>query len=85
MQFVTPRSVDACIRRIRGKIEPDRARPTYLKTIRGVGYRLDAMTTWQSTPSEGCDCALCAQPEGTIRRLPHASAKRRANPTYARS
>jgi DNA-binding response OmpR family regulator len=85
MQFVTPRSVDACIRRIRGKIEPDRARPTYLKTIRGVGYRLDAMTTWQSTPSEGCDCALCAQPEGTIRRLPHASAKRRANPAYARS
>src|SRR5215831_9226204 len=42
MQFVTPRSVDACIRRIREKIEPDSARPTYLKTIRGVGYRLDS-------------------------------------------
>src|SRR5262249_2472526 len=32
MQFITPRSVDACIRRIREKIEPDRALPTYLKT-----------------------------------------------------
>jgi DNA-binding response OmpR family regulator len=42
MQFVTPRSVDACIRRIREKIEPDSTRPTYLKTIRGVGYRLDS-------------------------------------------
>jgi len=41
-QFVTPRSVDACVRRVRRKIEPDRARPTYLKTIRGVGYRFDA-------------------------------------------
>ena len=30
------------MRRIRRKIEPDRARPTYLKTIRGVGYRFDA-------------------------------------------
>jgi two-component system phosphate regulon response regulator PhoB len=42
MQFVTPRTVDACVRRVRRKIEPDCARPTYLKTIRGVGYHLDA-------------------------------------------
>jgi DNA-binding response OmpR family regulator len=42
LQFVTPRSVDACVRRIREKIEPDSTRPTYLKTIRGVGYRLDS-------------------------------------------
>lgn len=40
-QFVTPRSVDACIRRIRRKIEPDRNKPTYLKTVRGAGYLLD--------------------------------------------
>ena len=45
MQFVTPRSVDACIRRIREKIEPDSTRPTYLKTIRGVGYRLDSVAS----------------------------------------
>ncbi|MBZ5721747.1 MAG: response regulator transcription factor [Acidobacteriia bacterium] len=42
-RFVTPRSVDTCIRRIREKIEPQRTAPTYLKTIRGVGYRLDAV------------------------------------------
>lgn len=40
--FVTPRTVDACIRRIREKIEPDRSDPSYLRTIRGVGYRFDA-------------------------------------------
>jgi two-component system phosphate regulon response regulator PhoB len=34
------RSVDACIRRLRRKIEPDPMRPTYLKTVRGAGYCL---------------------------------------------
>jgi DNA-binding response OmpR family regulator len=47
MQFVTPRSVDACIRRVRRKIEPDRTSPRYLKTVRGVGYRFDAVASWQ--------------------------------------
>jgi len=58
-QFVTPRSVDACIRRIREKIEPDRASPTYLKTIRGVGYRLDATAAWSSNSNQQCDCTAC--------------------------
>jgi len=40
-QFVTPRTVDAAIRRIRKKIEPQSSCPVYLKTVRGVGYRLD--------------------------------------------
>jgi DNA-binding response OmpR family regulator len=39
-QYVELRSVDACIRRLRRKIEPDPLRPTYLKTIRGAGYSL---------------------------------------------
>ncbi len=34
------RAVDAAISRIRAKIEPDPANPTYLQTIYGVGYRL---------------------------------------------
>jgi DNA-binding response OmpR family regulator len=59
MQFITPRSVDACIRRIREKIEPDRAKPTLLKTIRGVGYRLDAIAAWQSASNEQCGCVAC--------------------------
>ena len=40
--FVTPRSVDVYVRRLREKIEPDPENPTYLKTLRGIGYRFDA-------------------------------------------
>jgi len=39
--FVTPRSIDVYIRRLREKIEPDPRRPQYLKTLRGIGYRLE--------------------------------------------
>ncbi len=40
--FVTTRSVDVYIRRLRMKIEEDPDRPKYLKTVRGAGYRFDA-------------------------------------------
>ena len=59
MQFITPRSVDACILRIRQKIETDRTKPALLKTVRGVGYRLDAVTEWQTPTSEACGCIAC--------------------------
>lgn len=39
--FVTPRSVDVYMRRLREKIEPDPENPVYLKTVRGIGYRFD--------------------------------------------
>ena len=39
--FVTPRSVDVYIRRLREKIEVDPRHPQYLKTLRGVGYRFE--------------------------------------------
>lgn len=42
MQYANPRCVDACVRRLRRKIEPNLARPTYLKTVRGAGYCLAA-------------------------------------------
>lgn len=58
-QFVTQRNVDVCIGRIRGKIEPDQVQPTYLKTVRGVGYQLDAVVAWQSASRENCDCPTC--------------------------
>jgi len=80
MQFVTPRSVDACIRRIREKIEPDRSTPTYLKTIRGVGYRLDAVAGWQLTPNDGCNCLACRRPLGPSRVAPPTERRRRAFP-----
>jgi len=39
--FVTPRSIDVYIRRLREKIEPDPHHPQYLKTLRGIGYRFE--------------------------------------------
>ncbi|HYD84197.1 MAG TPA: response regulator transcription factor, partial [Opitutus sp.] len=40
--FVTPRSVDVYVRRIREKIEQDPEEPRLLKTVRGAGYRFEA-------------------------------------------
>jgi phosphate regulon transcriptional regulator PhoB len=37
-RFVTPRSVDVYVRRLREKIEMDPQRPVFVKTIRGAGY-----------------------------------------------
>jgi two-component system phosphate regulon response regulator PhoB len=39
--YVTPRSVDVYVRRIREKIESDPESPRYLKTVRGAGYRFE--------------------------------------------
>jgi DNA-binding response OmpR family regulator len=64
MEFVTPRNVDACVRRIREKIEPDRGAPTYLKTIRGVGYRFDAVASWDPTSNQSCTCVACTSARG---------------------
>ncbi len=58
MRFVNPRSVDACVRRLREKIEPDVTSPTYLKTIRGIGYRFDAVAVWPGS-DETCRCPAC--------------------------
>ena len=40
-RFVTPRSVDVYVRRIREKIELDPENPHYLMTRRGAGYRFE--------------------------------------------
>jgi DNA-binding response OmpR family regulator len=40
--FVTPRSIDVFVRRLREKIERDPRHPQYLKTMRGIGYRFEA-------------------------------------------
>ena len=37
-RFVTPRSVDVYVRRLREKIETDPQHPGFMKTIRGAGY-----------------------------------------------
>lgn len=40
-RFVTPRSVDVYVRRLREKIEAEPDTPRFLKTLRGAGYRFD--------------------------------------------
>src|SRR5207248_1982906 len=37
--FVTVRSVDTLVKRLRRRLEPDAARPRYLLTVWGVGYK----------------------------------------------
>jgi len=51
-RFVTPRTVDVHIRRLREKIEAHPDRPQYLQTVRGSGYRFVAEAT---NPEEGSD------------------------------
>jgi DNA-binding response OmpR family regulator len=41
---VTPRSIDRCVATLRAKIEPDPHRPSYIQTIRDVGYRFEPGT-----------------------------------------
>ncbi len=39
--FVTPRSVDVYVRRLREKVERDPENPRHLRTVRGAGYRFE--------------------------------------------
>ena len=39
--FVTPRSIDRCVATLRAKVEPDPHNPTYIQTIRDIGYRFE--------------------------------------------
>ncbi len=41
-KFVTPRSVDVCVRRLREKVERDPENPQLLRTIHGTGYLFEA-------------------------------------------
>lgn len=40
--FVSPRSVDVYVRKLREKIEQNPEDPRYLKTVRGTGYRFES-------------------------------------------
>jgi len=76
--FVTPRSVDACIRRVREKIEPDINNPIYLKTVRGIGYRFDGVAVWPSI-GENCDCIVCSPSNGRRSESPKLVSRRAAS------
>ena len=45
-RFVTPRTVDVHIRRLREKVEADPSEPVLLQTVRGSGYRF----SWEPEP-----------------------------------
>ncbi|MHC4591173.1 MAG: response regulator transcription factor [Planctomycetota bacterium] len=49
--FVTPRSVDRCVNTLRGKVEPDPDRPTFIRTIRGIGYRFEVPPAADEAPA----------------------------------
>ena len=40
-RFVTRRSVDRCVNTLRKRIEPDPRHPTFIQTIREIGYRFE--------------------------------------------
>lgn len=48
--FVTPRSIDVYVRRLREKIEPEPDHPRYLKTVHGAGYRFELPKQLSSYP-----------------------------------
>jgi DNA-binding response OmpR family regulator len=41
--MVTERSIDRCVTTLRAKIEPDPHRPTYIQTVRDIGYRFEIL------------------------------------------
>ena len=49
-RFVTPRSVDVYVGRIREKIEESPETPRYLKTLRGAGYRFEMPKSREPEP-----------------------------------
>jgi DNA-binding response OmpR family regulator len=49
--MVTARSVDRCVTTLRGKIEPEPHRPTFIHTIREIGYRFENAGTNQPLSS----------------------------------
>ncbi len=56
-RFVTPRSVDVYVRRLREKIEAEPETPRFLKTLRGAGYRFDVPTTRATALADGAPIA----------------------------
>ena len=52
-RFVTPRSVDVYVRRLREKIEAEPEMPRFLKTLRGAGYRFDIPASRSTATPEG--------------------------------
>ena len=61
--IVTARSVDRCVTTLRAKIEPDQGHPTYIQTIRDIGYRFEIPDT---TPEDSADESSGREKEGAL-------------------
>jgi len=48
--MVTDRSVDRCVTTLRSKIEPDPRNPSFIKTIRDIGYRFELPGEYTKAP-----------------------------------
>ena len=57
-RFVTPRTVDVHVRRLRAKIETTPDSPRYIQTVRGKGYGLMLPYTWNPEPRISAPCAM---------------------------
>lgn len=74
-RFVTPRTVDVHVRRLREKIELQPEMPRYLQTIRGKGYRLVPQNVPQDVLQHASQNLSQGLPLGT---LANSSARPRA-------
>jgi len=45
--YVSPRSIDRCVTTLRSKIEPDPQNPTFIHTIREIGYKFEPQQSQQ--------------------------------------
>jgi DNA-binding response OmpR family regulator/tRNA A-37 threonylcarbamoyl transferase component Bud32 len=64
--LVTSRSVDRCINTLRGKIEPDPRWPTFIQTIRDVGYRFEIPESDRPGDDEAGRAADAVGPKGVL-------------------
>jgi DNA-binding response OmpR family regulator len=55
VEFLSQRTIDNFIVRLRAKLEPDPDRPHYFLTVRGVGYRFEPSGELSSESTEQCD------------------------------
>ena len=61
------------------QIEPDSSAPTFLKTIRGIGYKLDATPVWEAS-ADFCQCAICSATRMRTKAIPPGQVGRSINP-----
>ena len=61
--IVTARSVDRCVTTLRAKIEPDPRHPTYIHTIRDIGYRFEIP---DAASEDSTDAFSDRKKEGTL-------------------